>query len=177
MNTPTLDHSESSPQLAIEPVDASRYEAVARLSMPDARVGMAFVAQTPSSHSLTIDVGTESDGASSGPEPMELILVALGTCTGMDVISILRKKRQAVTHYSVNVHANRAPDHPRIYTDIMVEHVVAGQGVDPKAVARSLELSITKYCPVHALLSRATHVEHVYRVVELALGGEDPGCN
>jgi len=89
----------------------------------------------------------------------------------------LRKKRQMVTHYSVNVYANRAKEHPRIYTYILVEHVVAGQSVDPKAVARSIELSITKYCPVHALLARATHVEHVYRVVELAPGGEDPGCS
>ena len=94
----------------------------------------------------------------------------------MDVISILRKKRQVVTHYAVNVLANRAQEHPRIYIDILVEHVVGGQNVDPKAVARSIELSTTKYCPVHALLSRATHVEHVYRVVELAPGGEDPGC-
>ena len=145
--------------------------------MQDAVGGMAFGALAPSSHSLTIDTGTEHGGAASGPEPLELLLVALGSCTGMDVISILRKKRQRVTHYSVNVHANRAQEHPQTYTHILVEHVVAGQGVDPKAVARSIELSITKYCPVHALLSRATHVEHVYRVIELAPGGEDPGCD
>lgn len=177
MNTYTsADLSESEPRLAIEPVDASRYESVARLSMPDAKSGMAFVALAPSSHSITLDTSPEFGGASSGLDPLELLLVALGSCTGMDVISILRKKRQAVTHYSVNVHANRAQQHPKTYTHIMVEHVVAGQNIDPKAVARSLELSITKYCPVHALLSRATHVEHVYRVIELAPGGEDPGC-
>ncbi|HKP54862.1 MAG TPA: OsmC family protein [Chloroflexia bacterium] len=176
MNTPTFEPSETQPRLAIEPVDASRYESVARLSMPNARSGMAFAALAPSSHSLTIDTGPENGGEASGPEPLELLLISLGACTGMDVISILHKKRQLVTHYSVNVHANRAQEHPKIYTHIMVEHVVAGQNVDPKAVARSLELSITKYCPVHALLSRATHVEHIYRVIELPPGGEDCGC-
>lgn len=164
------------PTPALEPVDPARYEAVARLSMPDTK-RMAFAALTPTSHNITIDTGAEFDGEEMGPEPLELLLISLGSCTGMDVISILRKKRQVVTHYSVNVFANRAKEHPKIYTDILVEHVVAGQGVDPKAVARSIELSITKYCPVHALLSRATHVEHVYRVVELAQGGEDPGCS
>jgi putative redox protein len=177
MNTFTTDQSESVPRLAVEPVDSARYEAVARLSMLDAGAGMAFAALTPTSHSIIIDTGAESGGASSGPEPQELLLVALGTCTGMDVISILRKKRQVVTHYAVNVHANRAHHHPKIYTYILVEHIVAGQNIDPKAVARSLELSITRYCPVHALLSKATQVEHIYRVVELVPGGEDPGCN
>jgi len=145
--------------------------------MPDARVGMAFAALTPTSQSLTIDTGPENGGESSGPEPLELLLVSLGACTGMDVISILRKKRQVVTHYTVNVHANRAQEHPKIYTDIMVEHVVAGQNIDPKAVARAIELSTTKYCPVHVLLARATHVEHVYRVIELPPGGEECGCD
>lgn len=177
MNTSTSsDPAESEPRFATEPVDASRYESVARLSMPDARSGMAFVALAPSSHTITLDTSPEFGGTSSGMDPLELLLVALGSCTGMDVISILHKKRQAVTHYSVNVHANRTPEHPRVYTHIMVEHVVAGQDIDPRAVARSLQLSITKYCPVHALLSRATHVEHVYRVIELPPGGEDPGC-
>jgi putative redox protein len=177
MNTTiSSDLSASEPRLALEPVDASRYESVAHLSMPDAKSGMAFVALAPSSYSITLDTGPEFGGSSSGLEPLELLLVALGSCTGMDVISILHKKRQAVTHYSVNVYANRAPEHPRTYTHIMVEHVVAGQEIDPRAVARSLQLSITKYCPVHALLSQATHVEHVYRVIELPPGGEDPGC-
>jgi putative redox protein len=150
-----------------KPVDASGYEAVARLEMPDAESGMSFSALTPSAHRLTIDVDPSLGlgGTGSGPEPLELLLVALGSCTGMDVISIMRKKRQRVTHYTVNVYANLAKDYPKTYTEIMVEHIIGGDDIDPKAVARSIELSITKYCPVNALLARATHVEHVYRVV------------
>jgi putative redox protein len=146
-------------------VDTSGFTAIARLSMPDAPATRAFTALTPSSHVLTIDIDTEFGGNNSGPEPKELLLVSLGSCTGEDVIGILRKKRQIVTGYNINVYAVEAQEHPKIYTSILVEHIVTGPGVDPVAVARSIELSITKYCPVHALLSRATYVEHVYRIV------------
>lgn len=152
------------PSHRLEPVDPSRYMTVARLYTHNAVSGMSFAAQTPSAHRITIDVDPEAGGSAGGPEPLELLLIALGACTGMDVISILRKKRQAVSHYSVNVFANVAQDYPKTYTDILVEHVVEGRDIDPRAVARSIELSITKYCPVHALLARATRVEHVYRV-------------
>ena len=154
---------------ATEPVDVSRYESAAQLSMPDAQSGMAFSARAPSSHTVLIDAGLEAGSGASGPEPLELLLLALGACAGMDVISILRKKRQRVTHYSVNVYGNLAKEYPKTYTEILVEHVVGGEDVDPAAVARSIELSITKYCPVHALLSRATYVEHVYRILEPTL--------
>jgi putative redox protein len=153
------------PERALAPVDPSVYDTAARLSMADTGK-MAFTALSPSLHTILIDTGTDVGGEASGPEPLDLILFALGSCTGMDVISILRKKRQKVSHYSVNVFANTAKDHPKTFTDIMVEHVVGGEDVDPAAVARSLELSITKYCPVHALLARATHVEHVYRLLD-----------
>lgn len=147
-------------------VDATLYESEARLVMPVAIEGMLFSAHTPSGHTLTIDTLPQNGGTDSGPHPLELLLVALASCTGMDTISILRKKRQTVTHYTINVYANQAQSYPHIYTEILVEHVVGGENVDPAAVARSIELSITKYCPVHALLSRATRVEHVYRVLD-----------
>jgi putative redox protein len=135
------------------------------LAMPDALSGMAFLAVTPTHHTITIDTGAGSGGANSGPEPLSLMLLSLGACTGMDVISILRKKRQVVTEYTINVYANQAREHPQIYTEIMVEHIVVGPAVSSEAVARSLELSVTKYCPAHAMLSRATNVQHVFRVV------------
>ena len=149
-----------------EPVDTTHYDAVAQLSMPNALSGMAFSAVTPSLHTIHLDVGAAFGGVGTGPEPLGLLLVSLGACTGMDVISIMRKKRQKVTHYSVNVYANQRNDHPKVYTDIMVEHVLGGENLDSAAVARSIELSITRYCPAQAMLSQAAHIEHVYRVSE-----------
>ena len=160
-------YAQQPPQMALEPVDPTLYDSAAHLSMADTSK-MAFTGVAPSSHIVLIDSGRDVGGEDSGPEPLELLLFALGSCTGMDVISILRKKRQKVTHYSVNVYANLAKEHPKTYNKILVEHVVGGEDIDPAAVARSLELSITKYCPVHALLARATNVEHVYRLLNLA---------
>ncbi len=134
--------------------------------MPQTQSGMAFTARGPSSHTITIDTTAESGGAASGPEPLELLLLALGSCTGMDVISILRKKRQVITGYTINIYANLAKEYPKTYTEIMVEHIVQGHGVNPDAVARSIELSVTKYCPVNALLAKATRVEHVFRILD-----------
>src|SRR4051794_29127814 len=90
-------NSQVLPAQLSEPVDGSLYESVARLSMLNALSGMAFTSVAPSSFTLTIDTGPEAGGEHLGHEPLELLLLSLGSCTGMDVISILRKKRQQVT--------------------------------------------------------------------------------
>lgn len=100
----------------------------------------------------------------SGFEPMELVAIALAGCTGMDVISILQKKRQDVTAFEVKVHADRAIEFPKVFTNIVIEYVVEGHNVEPAAVERSIELSVTKYCPVQAMLSKACKIEHKYSI-------------
>ncbi len=99
---------------------------------------------------------------------MELLLVGLAGCTAMDVIGILRKKRQHVTDYEVLVHGERAEDHPMVFTDVTVEHIVTGHGVDPTAVARAIELSETKYCGAGATISQTATLKHTFRVLEAA---------
>lgn len=128
--------------------------------------GMAFDGETPSGHHVILDAAPEVGGENRGPRPMELLLVALGGCTGMDVISILRKKRQPVTGYEVIVRGERAEEHPRVYTSIYVEHVVRGRGVSPDAVARAVELSDERYCPITAMLRPGTRLQSTYRIVE-----------
>jgi putative redox protein len=100
-----------------------------------------------------------------GPTPVEGLLSSLAGCTAMDVVSILRKKRQAAAEYEVAVDGDRADEHPRIFTAIRVEHRVRG-AVEPEALRRSIELSATRYCTVSAMLSAVARVEHRYRLVD-----------
>lgn len=146
------------------PVDLTPFTTSATLMMPNT-AGMAFHGTAPTGHSINIDVDEETGGTNTGPEPKPLLLLALGSCTGMDVISILRKKRQTVSEYNIHIYASEAQEHPKVYTSILVEHIFTGEGVLENAVARAIELSITKYCPVHLLLCRVVPIEHVYRII------------
>src|SRR6267143_7244332 len=101
-----------------------------------------FVGHTPSGHPILIDTDHTRNSA---PTPMELLLIALGSCTGVDVVSILKKKRQQVTGYHVEVAGQRREEHPRSYTQLEVKHVVRGHGISKEAVARAIGLSDTKY--------------------------------
>lgn len=121
----------------------------------------AFVAESASGHAI---VTSFSHDHMSAPSPMELVLIALGGCTGADVISILEKKRQRVTNYDVEVRGTRREEHPRIYTHIEVIHHVRGDHVDEKAVARAIELSETKYCSVSAMLAASAKITSRYEI-------------
>jgi putative redox protein len=99
---------------------------------------------------------------------MELLLVGLGGCTGMDVISILRKKREPVTGYEVHVSGIRAEDHPMVFVEITVEHIVTGHEIQPEAVARAIQLSKERYCGAGAMLGKVAHLTHTFRIVEAA---------
>ena len=115
----------------------------------------AFVAESPSGHAIVTSYGHERVTA---PTPMELLLIALGGCTGADVQSILEKKRQRVTGYEIEVRGERRAEHPRIYTSLEIIHYVRGHSVDPKAVAHAIELSETKYCSVSAMLAQSATI-------------------
>lgn len=130
--------------------------------------GMQFAAEAGSGHTVILDAAEHAGGQGAGFVPMELLLVGLAGCTGMDVISILRKKRQQVTGYEVRVRGERAEDHPMVYTDITVEHVITGHDVSPEAVARAIELSEAKYCGAGAMLGKTAKLVHTFRIVEAA---------
>jgi putative redox protein len=125
--------------------------------------GEAFVAESPSGHAMVTSFGHEKLTAAS---PMELLLIALGGCTGADVVSILEKKRQQVTAYEIEVSAERRAEHPRIYTRIEVVHRLSGHGIEPKAVQHAIELSETKYCSVSAMLGASTHLSMRYEITD-----------
>ena len=123
--------------------------------------GLRFVAVTGSGHRLNVD-GAEGD---TGPRPTELLLVALAGCTAMDVISILRKKRQVVGEYEVRAEGAQRSGHPNAFTELSVLHTVRGP-VDAEALRRAIELSATRYCSVGATISSgAATIRHAYQVV------------
>jgi putative redox protein len=122
-----------------------------------------FVGITPSGHALALD--TSHDRAAA-PTPMELLLVALGSCTAVDVIGILQKKREQVTDYKVEVRGERREDHPRSYTRMEVRHIVRGSNISEKSVAQAIELSERKYCSVAATLRPTAEIVSSYEIIE-----------
>lgn len=122
-----------------------------------------FVGITPSGHSINLDTNHER---ASAPTPMELLLVALGSCTAVDVINILRKRREEITEYRVEVSGERRADHPRSYTRMRVHHVVRGHQVSPQSVTQAIELSETKYCSVAASLRPTVEILSSFEIIE-----------
>lgn len=125
--------------------------------------GEQFLAVGPSGHALVMDADRERN---TGPGPMELLLVALGGCTGADVVSILRKKRQAVTGVEIRLGGERAADPPTVWTHLKVHYRVVGRRLDPGAVEHAIELSRTKYCSVAATLARTARLEWSHTIEE-----------
>lgn len=128
--------------------------------------GMTFDGVAESGFHVNMDTSIESGGSNSGLRPMELLLIALGGCTSMDVVPIMKKKRQEVHGFEIKLHGDRAEEHPHVYTDITVEYIVTGHNIDPAAVARSIELSETKYCSVMAMLKKSANITTKYTIIE-----------
>jgi putative redox protein len=126
---------------------------------------MTFTGTANSGFPIQMDASEASGGDDSGVRPMELFLIGLGGCTSMDVVSILRKKRQDVTGLEIKLDAKQTKGHPHVFTRITIHYVIRGNNVDPKAVARSIELSETKYCPARAILGATAEIEHTYEIV------------
>lgn len=129
--------------------------------------GMQFVGTASSGHAIVMDADKSVGGSNSGSRPMELVAMALGGCTGMDVISILRKKKQDVHGLEIVLRAEKAEHHPRRYTDIHIEFVVRGKGIDEAAVKRAIDLSSDKYCAVGGTLKPSAQITHSYRIEEV----------
>lgn len=127
---------------------------------------LAFEGAADSGYIQKLDADKSVGGENSAARPMEYIALGLAGCTAMDVISVLQKKRQSVTGFQVRLRAERAREHPKIFTKAVIEYVITGNRVDEAAVTRAIELSVEKYCPAHAMLSKAFPIELHYRIID-----------
>jgi putative redox protein len=126
--------------------------------------GLCFIASTQSGYTILLDAPATAGGG-AGPTPMELALISLAGCSAMDVIAILRKKHQLVEGLEVRVRGQRQDEHPTVFTAINLEYLVHGPDVDPQAVARAIELSKERYCPVWAMLEPSVPIRASFEVV------------
>ena len=138
--------------------------------MMDAKViwkgQMAFTGTVDRGFTLSLDSSLASDGENGGFSPMELVLIGLAGCTAMDVIDILRKKRQDIINFEVEVHAGRADEHPRVFNQVLIDYLITGHQVEKEAVDRAVDLSITKYCSVSAMFSKTAKIEQKITVLD-----------
>ena len=130
--------------------------------------GMSFEGAGDSGFVQRMDAEESAGGENGAARPMEFIALGLAGCTAMDVISILRKKKQPVTDFKVMLHADRAEEHPKVFSHAVIEYLVTGENVDEAALLRAIELSAEKYCPAQAMLSKAFPMKLVYKIL-----GED----
>lgn len=123
--------------------------------------GERFIAHLEGDHRMSFDNRSSPEAAS----PVQSLLGALGSCSGIDVLGILRKKRQTVTGYEVRVEGRRREEHPRIFTHIEVLHRLRGTQLDPAAIAEAIRLSDTKYCTVHAMLEGVAEITSRFEIL------------
>ncbi len=126
----------------------------------------SFAGQADSGHTVMMDGAPEFGGRARGIRPMEAVLIGLGGCTAFDVISILKKSRQQVTDCVAELEAERADTAPKVFTRIHVHFVVSGTRLDPKKVARAIELSANKYCSATAMLGKTAEITHDFEIIE-----------
>ena len=139
-------------------MDENVSKAVIRLTDQD-----LFAGTLPSGHTLILDTDRERNSA---PSPVELLLLALGSCTGVDVVSILQKKREELHGYSVEVRGWRREEHPRAFTRMEVHHIITGRNLSPRAVTQAIELSEQKYCSVAATFRPTVEIVSSFEIIE-----------
>jgi putative redox protein len=128
--------------------------------------GLQFVGTAPSNHAVVMDGNPSVGGQNTGPRPLELLLLGIGGCSGMDIISILKKKKQEVSGLDIQVSGEQAESYPKKLDGISLEFIVKGKNISEEAVRRAVDLSMTKYCSVKATLEGSAKIEFTYRIIQ-----------
>ena len=128
---------------------------------------MTFVGESGSGHAVVMDGAAEFGGRDLGIRPMEMLLLGVGGCTAFDVVSILKKSRQAIVDCEVMVDSDRAEQVPKVFTRIHIHFIVSGNNLDPDKVEKAVSLSADKYCSASKMLEKAAEITHDFEIVEL----------
>lgn len=128
--------------------------------------GLSFTGTADTGYLVPLGANPRVGGDDDGFRPMELIATGLAGCTAMDTVSILQKKHQELTGFEVTVHADRAKEHPRVFTHIKIEYQIVGHRVDEGAVLRAIQLSARRYCPAQGMLSQIVPIDLEYQIYE-----------
>ncbi|NLP11918.1 OsmC family protein [bacterium] len=126
--------------------------------------GLTLTAAADSQHSVIMDVARTAGGNDEGPRPMELVLMGLGGCTAMDVLTILQKKRIVLDDFEMHLEAERSEEHPKVFTGIRIQFIFYGDAIPREAVEKAIELSETKYCSVSAMLKKTARITTEYEI-------------
>ena len=128
--------------------------------------GLLMVGKSDSGHTITMDGPPESGGENLGVRPMEILLLGVAGCTMIDVVTTLKKMRQDLSHLETKINAERATDHPKVFTDIHIQFILKGQNLDEKKVDKAITLSAEKYCSASIMLGETATITHDFEVIE-----------
>ena len=128
--------------------------------------GMLMVGKSHSGHSITMDGPIEIGGENLGVRPMEMLLLGVAGCTMIDVVTTLQKMRQDLSHCETRISAERANEHPKVFTDIHIQFIVKGKDLDSKKVDKAITLSEEKYCSASIMLGKTAKITHDFEVLE-----------
>ena len=128
--------------------------------------GMLMVGKSHSGHSITMDGPIEIGGENLGIRPMEMLLLGVAGCTMIDVVTTLKKMRQDLSHCETRISAERANEHPKVFTDIHIHFIIKGKDIDPKKVDKAISLSAEKYCSASIMLGKTAKITHDFEVLE-----------
>ncbi|HEY5994695.1 MAG TPA: OsmC family protein [Gallionellaceae bacterium] len=127
---------------------------------------VSFLGESESGHAVLMDGAPAAGGRNLGPRPMEMLLLGAGGCTSFDVISILKKSRQAVSDCYVELEAARAEEDPKVFTRIHMHFVVKGRDIKADVVERAIKLSAEKYCSASIMLGKTAEITHDFEIVQ-----------
>ena len=128
--------------------------------------GLLMVGKSDSGHTITMDGPPESGGENLGVRPMEMLLLGVAGCTMIDVVTTLKKMRQELSHLETKISAERATDHPKVFTDIHIQFILKGQNLDEKKVDKAITLSAEKYCSASIMLGETATIKHDFEIIE-----------